>query len=183
MAKIRVQLNPDRTQGGILTIIDSTGAIVGNGLSVLAKAAVDDATAHGNPLADPTMAYGDTPTGTYNITGMPGFVFPYNNLHSYGPNGVIQLDPLSGQAAVAKANGRFGFLFHGGDPGPGGALRRTNGCMRLQNDEMAYLKDQINQLYPTDQVTTVEVSEVGVSSTIICDSNSSCGEGDPPPGF
>jgi L,D-transpeptidase-like protein len=183
MAKLTVQLNPDRTQGGMLSIFDQNGIQVGYGLSVLGKAAFDDANAHGNPTADPTLPYGDTPTGTYNILSVTGCVPPYDNTHSYGPNGVIRLDPQSGQATTGKANGRTGILIHGGDLGVGGALRRTNGCMRLRDDEMEYLLQQMTLLSPLDPVSTIEVAEMGGPSIFPCDTNSTCGEGDPPPGF
>lgn len=174
---------PDRTVGGFLLLYDNTGTQVGNGLSVLGKAAVNDATANGNPLADSKLPYGDTPTGTYNFLAITDCVPPYNNTHSYGVNGVMKLDPASGDAATAKANGRSGILIHGGDLGAGGQLRRTNGCLRLRDDEFAYLKNNINGLYPIDPITVIEVVEIGTPSAIACDINSTCGDGDPPPGF
>ena len=183
MSTISVQLTADRTVGGFLLLFDSAGNQVGNGLSVLGKAAINDATSQGNPLCDPTLPYGDTPTGTYNFLSITDFVFPYNNAHSYGVNGVIKLDPATRDAAVAKTNGRTGILIHGGELGAGGQLRRTNGCLRLRDDEFLYLKNNINNLMPIDPVTFVEVLEIGAPSTITCDTNATCGESDPPPGF
>lgn len=184
MSKISIQLTPDRTVGGLLLLYDSVGNQVGNGLSVLGKAAINTATVNGNPTCDPNQPFGDTPTGTYNFIAITDFVPPYDNPHSYGINGVIKLDPTSGNAAIAKANGRTGILIHGGDLGPGGMLRRTNGCLRLRDDEFYYLKDKINNfLLPLDPITSVEVLEIGTPSPISCDTNSTCDEGDPPPGF
>lgn len=111
------------------------------------------------------------------------FVPPYDDPHSYGINGVIKLDPASGDAATAKGNGRTGILIHGGELGIGGQLRRTNGCLRLRDDEFAYLKSNINNLLPIDPITIIEVLEIGTPSPIPCDLNSTCGESDPPPGF
>lgn len=183
MATIDVQLTPDRTVGGFLILRDGTGAQVGNGLSVLGKAAVNTATANGNPVCDPTLKFGDTPTGDYTLLKMTEYVAPYNVSKKYGPNGVIQMDPSSGDAATAQANGRTGILIHGGDLGAGGQLRRTNGCLRLRNDEYVYLKGLINGLLPTDPVTTISVSELGTPSHLPCDNNADCDEDDPPPGF
>jgi hypothetical protein len=113
MSKISVQLTADRTVGGFLLLYDGGGNQVGNGLSVLGKAAINDASAQGNPFCDPTMIYGDTPAGTYNFIGITDFGPPYDNPHSYGINGVIKMDPATGDAATAKANGRTGILIHG----------------------------------------------------------------------
>ncbi len=184
MSKILVQLNPDRTQGGMLSIYDSSGSQVGYSLSVLGKAAVDTATAHGNPLADPILQFGDTPAGDYDFIALTDYTPPYTDTRKYGPNGVIKLDPNGGQALIAKNNGRTGILIHGGDLNPGGSLRRTNGCLRLRNDEYNYLKTQAINLSLTDPLTVVQVYEVGsTSSSISCGTNASCDEADPPPGF
>src|SRR5437016_1174155 len=110
MSKIIVQLTVDRTVGGFLLLFDSTGNQIGDGLSVLGKAANNDASDHGNPLADPKFLYGDTPYGVYNFIEITDFVPPYDNNHSYGANGVIKLDPVSGDALIAKRNGRTGIL-------------------------------------------------------------------------
>lgn len=183
MSTISVQLTADRTQGGMLTIKDHTGAQVGYGLSVLGKAAIDNAAAHGNRACDPLQLFGDTPTGSYNFLEMTEFVAPYNNAHSYGPYGVIRMDPATGDAYQAKLNGRTGILIHAGDLGPGGTLRRTNGCLRLMNEEYKYLKDQINALSVGDPLTRIDVTETGTPAAQPCADNSSCEESDPPPGF
>lgn len=181
MTKIKAELNSDRTFGGILSVIKSNGIQHGYGLSVLGKAAFDEAELHGNPAADQLQSYGDTPTGSYTVLAVVAYGPPYSDKHKYGNNGVIKLDPQTGNALTAKYNGRKGILIHGGDL-KNGQLRRTNGCLRMPNDEFAYLKGLINELSISDPVTILEVFESGNPNTP-CSDNASCGEGDPPPGF
>lgn len=182
MARIKVELNSNRTLGGILVVKKNNGQQHGYGLSVLGKAAFNDAAQHGNPLAEQIRPYGDTPTGTYRILAVTNFGSPYTDTRKYGNQGVIKLEPQTGNALIARNNGRTGILIHGGDLGAGGQLRRTNGCLRMANDELAYLKQLINELSISDPVTILEVVESGVPNAP-CFNNSTCGEGDPPPGF
>ena len=181
MSTIMVELNPDRTLGGELSIVRSDGTQEGYSLSVLGKAANNDAALHGNPMANQLVLYGDTPTGTYSIIEITDGTYR-GNIHSYGPNGVIKLRPTSGNAAAAAANGRTGLLIHGGDLGPGGLLRRTNGCLRLTNDEFRYLKNTILNLSIGDRADVVKVLDTGIVSTRAFN-NDTCGDGDPPFGL
>ena len=96
-----------------------------------------------------------------------------------GTRVVIQIDPTSGEALLAKQNGRTGFLVHGGDPGGSQLLRRTNGCIRMMNTELADLINEINQL--GENLDSVEVVELAGAGTGSCENNGTCGEGDPPP--
>ena len=181
MSAIIVELNPDRTLGGELRIVKSDGTQEGYGLSVLGKAAYNDAGLHGNPSANQLVLYGDTPTGTYSVLEITNG--PYRgNAHSYGPNGVIKMAPTSGNAATAAANGRTGLLIHGGDLGAGGLLRRTNGCLRLSNEEFLYLKNTVLSISISDPADVVKVLDTGnVSNQSF--NNDTCGDGDPPFGL
>ncbi|MBS1825574.1 MAG: L,D-transpeptidase [Acidobacteria bacterium] len=135
MATIQVQLPRDRRQFGSLSVMDSAGADLAGPFEVFGKADNAAAAARGNPTRDPTRSFGDTPTGRYR-----GFINKLErtpaNERMYGPQGVITLDPLSGQAKVAKENGRFGLLIHGGALNAAGRLRPTFGCLRLANESM-----------------------------------------------
>ncbi|OQP38619.1 hypothetical protein A4H97_18005 [Niastella yeongjuensis] len=181
MSKIVVQLNADRTLGGQLKVVNSSGAQQGFGFAALGKAANNDAAAHGNPGANQLFLFGDTPTGTYSIKTITDG--PYKgNTKSYGPNGVFKLDPVSGNAALAETNGRIGILIHGGDLGPNAQLRRTNGCLRMRNDEFLALKTLVQNLSISDPVDVLEVFENGTSADPSFN-NDTCGDGDPPPDF
>src|ERR1700730_8303356 len=100
----------------------------GGGLSgpfpVAARATDPLAAAAGNPKRSPLLRYGDTPTGGYIVTRLlksgRGTRFP---TVQFGANGVIVLEPVSGAAAAAEANGRFHFLIAGGRVSREGCLR------------------------------------------------------------
>jgi hypothetical protein len=131
--QIKIQLPADRTKYGTLTLESNTQTI--GPFECYGKADNASAAAKGNPTRDPTKSFGDTPTGRYR-----GFVnkivsTPAND-RTYGPQPVITLDPQSGQAKIAKENGRFGLLIHGGALNAAGRLRPTFGCVRVANDTM-----------------------------------------------
>ncbi|MEM8523918.1 MAG: L,D-transpeptidase [Bacteroidota bacterium] len=93
---------------------------------------------------------GNTPTGEYSgnyIVDTTSW-----NQNSYGPNGAIRLNPTGGRALLAKQKGRSGLLIHGGKLGGQkywrgkGQLRATHGCLRLQNEDIKNLINQINQI-------------------------------------
>lgn len=133
--QIRVILPVDRTQYGTLQVSDDAGTALAGPFDCYGKSDNLSAKAKGNPTRDPTRSFGDTPTGKYR-----GFVndmarTPAND-KTYGPQGVISLDPQSGQAKVAKENGRFGLLIHGGALNAAGRLRPTFGCVRVADGDM-----------------------------------------------
>lgn len=181
--KIRVELSSDRNQTGTLKLLNASGGSLTGPLSVYGRSDSTMASNHGNPSRDPTKLYGDTPTGTYTIplAVATGNSTSYNN-HSYGPNGALVLKPESGQAATAATNGRKGLLIHGGDPGAGGKLRATHGCLRLSNADMAKLMAAILAAGDNVQFSRCELvrlnMDVGLGDPV-------CGEdvGDPPPGI
>ena len=90
-------------------------------------ARADDAAAarYRNIERNPLLPYGDTPLGVYRVVGIlksgPDTEF---DLESFGGHRVILLEPVSGDAALADANGRFQLLIQAGDLGPSGGLRR-----------------------------------------------------------
>lgn len=90
---------------------------------------------------------GNTPTGTYSGKLESTKWWPKMK---YGPNGAVALKPISGDALIAYSlynRGHFPgrFLIHGGslrgdeDYRGKGALKLTNGCIRLSNSDMKTL--------------------------------------------
>lgn len=90
---------------------------------------------------------GNTPSGTYKGTHLIDTKkWPQR---SFGPNGAIRLKALSGDAIKAENLGRDGLLIHGGTKGRSdywrgkGALRATNGCIRLSNEDIKKLMEML----------------------------------------
>lgn len=181
---IKVELSSDRDQTGSLRLQTVAGATLAGPFSVYGRSDNSKAAAHGNPNRDPTQPYGDTPTGTYEIPRAiaTGGATSYGS-RSYGPNGALVLKPKNGQAATAAANGRVGLLVHSGDPGSGGKLRATHGCLRLSNSDMATLMAAI--LAAGDNVRFDRCELVRIDATVGPPGDPICGEdvGDPPPGI
>lgn len=137
-------LSSNRDKLGTLQAVDIDGVVV---FEAPCLARSDDAHAakEFNKGRNPVKQGGDLPAGTYACKLLP----PYKDAgywHSYGPNGQVSLDPIRGQALMAKANGRTGLWIHGGDPSANkwqianwGGLRPTHGCLRLANDPMMRL--------------------------------------------
>jgi hypothetical protein len=92
-----------------------------------------------NPSRDPLMKHGDTPTGEYvgRLAGCWGEGAAL--MRSYGENQVIRLEPISGDAVLARDRGRRGLAIHGGDLGSAMMLRPTLGCIRVDNDSQRRL--------------------------------------------
>jgi len=66
----------------------------------------------------------------------------------YGPNGLVVLEAVSGDAALAEANGRFHIFIQGGAPARGGRLGRTNGCLRMFDADLKKLIARIRAMRP-----------------------------------
>ncbi len=174
----------ERLSPGTLHVENERGEVVFGPVAALGRADQATAAANNNPSRDPREPYGDTPTGAY----LPvGFTLKADE-GTYGPHGVIILDPVAGDAAQAKANGRSGLLIHAGDARQSnGELRATNGCVRLSNTAMANFIRVLsyfrtvenrtpNQCSVLDTSTPVTVTETVVPA---CDNAG----GDPPPRF
>ncbi len=73
----------------------------------------------------------DTPTGRY-LGAVRG---PWSPESSYGPNPVIALEPIDGDALTAKRLGRSGLAIHGG--GGQNVMFSTFGCVRVFDRTMA----------------------------------------------
>lgn len=181
MSKLIVQFDPDRTKVGAISLINKFGQTI-QFLSALGKASRTDATAHNNPECSTILPFGDTPLGEYKIVGIEDTSgFTGKNLNSYGNKGRIRLDPISGEALLAKQNGRTGLLIHGkGKDNIINKLIVTNGCIRLLNSEIFVLINAMIDLgLVNDPTTTCVVEHIGNSNSH-CDPAISVDEGDPP---
>lgn len=183
--KIEVKLPTDRTKTGTLKLIDEkTGLILFGPVSVLGRAASNDAKAHGNPTRDPLKPYGDTPLGTYAVVSvLSNGTGTSRPVAQYGQSGSIRLDPTGGDAAKAKTNGRTGLLIHAGRHALSSliepkVLKPTNGCIRMRDWDMQGLIDAIREnglLFPGKLI--MDVGSEGVTADI----DESISDGDPPP--
>lgn len=101
---------------------------------------------HGNPAADPTKPFGDTPLGEY--LGNLGYERDTpENRHSYGnPDDthaipVLRIYPAGGATDADKREesdqGKDpGLLIHAGALSESGQLRPTYGCVRIMQDNL-----------------------------------------------
>lgn len=119
--KIKVTLPKTRTFPGTLTVEGLDKEI-----KCLGKADQFAADKAGNKERDPAKHFGDTPLGEFKVelAGVGA------SIRSYGPNKRFLL---------LGVPGREGIMVHGGAPGNGGGLRPTDGCLRVSNDDMAWL--------------------------------------------
>lgn len=90
-----------------------------------------EAARHGNPDEEATKPFGDHPFGVYLVVDVR-WSTTNRERQSYGPVRLV-LDPVAGDALIAKQNGRAGLAIHGG-PTRDGALRATFGCLRIDDD-------------------------------------------------
>ena len=113
----------------------SAGTIRCDQLELTARCYADadsaQAKKHGNPGEDSTLPFGDHPFGTYAVTDVR-WSSTKPERQAYGPVR-LALDPASGDAFIAKQNGRTGLAIHGG-PTREGALRATFGCLRVDDE-------------------------------------------------
>lgn len=143
--RLDIQLFRDRTKEGVATLLDAGAAPVT--FRCLGKSDSIAAAAHGNPSRDPLHVFGDIPTGEFNaVKTVPASPATPDNLRSYGPGVRFVLNGISGQAAQAVKNGRFGILIHGGPTGapmPPNALRPTHGCLRVDDSTINTLNKRL----------------------------------------
>src|SRR5262249_48249442 len=131
----------------------------------------------GNPSRDPLLPYGDTPLGTYRVAHWlesgDGTQFRSDQ---FGPHGVVVLEPVAGDAALADASGRFQLLIQGRSPRPGNSLRTTNGSLRLADSDLEELIEVL-RLFGDVECSCVAGSPDGPTrrvATVVC-----CSDGDP----
>jgi hypothetical protein len=181
MVEIVVEVPTDRRNLGRLTLKDDAGNVLAGPFDAYGKSDNLTAINHGNSARDPLLPYGDTPLGSYEIpravaTGT-GTNYPD---HSYGSSGALVLRPVGGQALSAAANGRTGLLIHSGDPGVGGRLRPTNGCVRLSGADMSALMAALEAASTSGAAPICSALEI--SATVReGDVDDGSDDGDPPP--
>jgi RHS repeat-associated protein len=102
--------------------------------------------------------YGDTPTGEYNIKGWSNRLSKANR-EVYGPNDVLELDYVVGEAA-GKRNG---IHLHGGrqelynkktgkwEKKKNAGLWNTGGCMRVKDEDIAAMHEITQELEANDE--------------------------------
>jgi hypothetical protein len=136
---IRISLPEDRDYAGRLEVLDAAGAVVLGPFPAAGRAHDKPAAAHGNALRNPLLPYGDTPIGTYSVRGaVESGLGTALDSKVFGVHGVVLLEPVSGQAALADAHGRFRLFIQGGDDDEGG-LRATAGAVRLLDRDQKQL--------------------------------------------
>ena len=178
MVRILIELGPDRDRLGALSALDVSGKTVLGPFPVAARASDALANRQGNPRRDPLFPYGDTPTGSYVIRQLMRSgnrtAFP---VAQFGPYGVIVLEGISGDAALAEANGRFHVLIEGGKPANADTLAATAGALRLRNEHQRALMALLRKA----ACTTVDVlAEPRVGQTGRVHDDGTCREPDPP---
>lgn len=140
MFRLLIEFTPNRDKCGRLTLFDECGARVCGPFSVAGRASSRLASENGNPERNPLFRYGDTPLGNYAVRRFersgPGTQFP---TVQFGPNGVVVIEGILGDAACAEANGRFHILISGGRLSAAGLLRSTAGGLRLRNEDQRAL--------------------------------------------
>jgi hypothetical protein len=140
MDQIRIAFGPDRGRCGLLTLLDDQDHVVCGPFPVAGRSGDRLAAQHGNPARNPLLRYGDTPEGTYRVTGFVGTGTETSyDPDDRGPHGVIVIEAVAGDAALAEANGRYRLLIEGGAAGVGGTLRSTAGSLRLYDHDQATL--------------------------------------------
>lgn len=140
MCQLLIELPAERDRCGRITLVGARGRSICGPFAVAARASDALAALRGNPRRDPLFRYGDTPTGSYVVRQLiksgAGTKFAAMRV---GHCGVILLEPVSGQAARAEANGRFHLLIIGGELSKSGQLRSTAGSLRVSNKDQRAL--------------------------------------------
>jgi hypothetical protein len=184
---LRVILPADRTKLGSIELLGLGGVTLAGPFPVYGKADGKTAAKKQNASRFPTKVYGDTPTGGYSVTAVErtGSGSSLSDVAKYGANGALRVNPVSGEAELAKANGRTGLLVHGGALGttPAGKfLRPTNGCLRMENDHMATLITILEQKQiPLPLVLTVQIGSPSSRLAMLAGLDEDYAAGDPPP--
>lgn len=133
--KLVVEVDPEREYLGQLTGFASRGPVFGP-VEACATARRKAARAADNPERDPLRPFGHVPFGGYRFRETRAI--PPEHQAEYGTH-VLVFDPVAGQALDAESYGRLELLIHGGDPGPDGRLRRTNGDLRVDAETLRKL--------------------------------------------
>ena len=137
---VTVHVHKDRGEFGygFLVVTDNQGNSV---YTTTVRVEGSNSKENGYNKRDRTRTYADTPIGQYNIKGWSKRL-PRTNRGAYGPNAVLELDYVSGEAAEL----RNGIHLHGGrqegkgGKGKGSTLNVTQGCIRIYDEDIAKMK-------------------------------------------
>lgn len=141
--RLVIRLPKNRDRYGSLSLHDAAGGIIEGPFPAIGRASSVLAIGAGNPGRLPTRPFGDTPLGIYRLRRLEPAPNSPKSLASHGPHGRLILAPVSGDAALAEAAGRFEFAIQGGRLGPGGALRSTDGAIRVYDTTIWILHDAL----------------------------------------
>ncbi|HUE36102.1 MAG TPA: hypothetical protein VMO20_01825, partial [Candidatus Acidoferrum sp.] len=135
--KIVVRLPHDRDYAGWIHVESAAGKRLAGPFPVCGRASDQLARDGKNLRRDPVLPFGDTPLGKYQVQKIieSGGATAYSS-EEFGSSGIVLLQPVSGEAALADANGRFGFFIQGGALSRTGRLRPTDGSLRLANRDL-----------------------------------------------
>jgi hypothetical protein len=125
------------------------------------------------------LRFGDTPFGTYRVRQiLPSGSGTIYEASLFGPSGVIVIEAMEGDAALAEANGRTRFFIAGGAFAPDGCLKSGSGNLRLSN---AHQCELLGALGETQGVRCDVIAKdfLDVPGTVYDDLG--CREEDPPP--
>ncbi|CDO60826.1 hypothetical protein BN1012_Phect2613 [Candidatus Phaeomarinobacter ectocarpi] len=134
MAKrIEISLPENRLNIGTLKVLDEDGNQLLADIECRGKADNQRAAKRGNPLRHSTYPYGDTPSGEYAPTKCVVF---REEIERFGI-GWIPMEGISGDAHLAKDNGRTGLAIHGGRGNE--RLVPTFGCVRVRDIDFRHM--------------------------------------------
>ena len=178
MNRLVIEFISTRDRCGALTLFDERGRKICGPFPVAGRASEVLAAANGNASRDTLLCYGDTPAGGYAVRQLlksgNGTYFP---TAQFGSHGVVVLEPISGDAACAEANGRFHFLITGGKLSASGQLRSTAGSLRLSNEHQRALFAALQKKREV-RCDVVECERLPKLGNVFVDP--SCEEKDPP---
>jgi RHS repeat-associated protein len=145
---VHVYNNRETFGYGFLNVTDKKGNVI---YSTTVRVEGSNHEKNGFNKRDRTRTYADTPTGLYKIKGWSKRL-PNLNRASYGPNYVLELDYISGEAAGL----RNGMHLHGGrqegkgGKGKGSTLKVTQGCLRIYDEDIVKMKEITDLLEESD---------------------------------
>lgn len=140
MLTINVKVPMKRDRGAVVEF-RSGSARLATGIAA-ASASAGIAVRHGNATCDPLRPWGHPPFGTYQLLARGPA--PAGSETEYGGQ-LLVFQPMSGNALGAESFGRLHLLVYAGPAGKGGLLRRTQGGLRLQQDQLNQLLDELKR--------------------------------------
>lgn len=149
---IRIVLSRDRNKLGTLELFHKEKFCLFGPFPIIARSGNNIAQENNNQSRNSLYRYGDTPTGVYHAILKPSYavsethnksygkVFNSHNKLIYGREELIQLIPISGNALLARDNGRSGYYIQSGDI-KDYSLYPTSGNIRFGVDNMLILSN------------------------------------------